>query len=135
MSTPYTLKFECSNCGEISRLKDNSLSRSDLESDFGTRFSVQCNHCLISKEYHVNDVNAYEKDNQTILVLMLFALFIGIAVLFLLNAGFVSMFAIGVPITVWSIYRAQAKRRITDFNQQLLSRERNYQPPNIKKIK
>ncbi|MEL7118424.1 MAG: hypothetical protein AAFO07_03255 [Bacteroidota bacterium] len=52
------LNFECPHCNAVNTLKENALTRSELEDKIGLVFERTCTNCGATSDYHVNDVYA-----------------------------------------------------------------------------
>ncbi len=52
------LIIKCKSCQEEFDIKEQALTRSELEDKIGGYFERTCPHCGQTKEYHVNEVKA-----------------------------------------------------------------------------
>jgi len=54
------LYANCKNCKKDFALKNSFNTRPDLVDKLGEYFPLQCTHCISTKEYHANDINAHD---------------------------------------------------------------------------
>lgn len=54
--------IKCTSCSQSFEIKENVLTRSELEDKIGAYFSKTCPNCSHTEEYHVNNVTAEGKD-------------------------------------------------------------------------
>ena len=73
MST-IQLTYYCDSCKAENHLETKAPTRSELENIRGSYFYEQCNKCLKSHRYHVNDVKA--KSNMNLIFLLIHGLVI-----------------------------------------------------------
>ena len=117
------LKVNCKNCRNEFSLKENEVSRMELENELGTLFYYQCNNCMSTDEYHVNDVRAKMSDLNiaTIIIGSLFMLFVIVLFFFI---GFISSLLIVIPIIIYH----QLDKKVNTFNANYVSRTTPYIP-------
>ncbi len=91
-----------------------ATDRVELERDKGETFMMECAHCYVRKEIHVNDVNAVPNKIVTGV-----GVAVGVAAAVALwNIGFIAWISGGLPVI---IYGAQRKSAST-FNSYYLTR-------------
>lgn len=130
----FILQFRCKSCKKQSTLPIITVTRSDLESSLGSNFQVNCEHCAIRKEYHVNDVRAIANANYQVVILLTVIAIILAGILLLLGIGIISTLTLTIPLGFFLIYQQSVDRSVTLFNKNILPRDRNYVPKNKKII-
>jgi len=58
------LHIRCSACKKHFKIKHKASTRVEFAADYGEYTYHQCSHCLMEREYHVNDV--YQKSKNII---------------------------------------------------------------------
>ncbi len=54
------LQINCINCQKPFFIEEKAMGRNYLSDDIGEYFEKRCTHCNVKKEYHINQVEAYE---------------------------------------------------------------------------
>ena len=54
------LQINCKNCQKPFFIEEKAMGRNYLSDDIGEYFEKRCTHCNVKKEYHINQVEAYE---------------------------------------------------------------------------
>lgn len=122
------LHIACKSCKAFFDVKKNYVSRMEMEDDYGTIFHATCSHCAISSEYHMNDVKATaKKSNLLLIVLGVIVLFMALNI-FLFKVGFISLLFLGLPLTIYFIWKQQDENRIHTFNKHLITRKTPFIP-------
>lgn len=84
------LKLRCTSCKTDFDLKHKANSRPDLEDKLGEYFRENCTHCGTSKEYHVNDVKAYDKLGMSFVGTLIGLGVIALVTVLFWNRGFIT---------------------------------------------
>jgi len=84
------LKVKCLNCNEPFALAKSYTTRPDLIYDLGEYFRLTCIHCVSSKEYHANDVQAEETFSVNLIGSAVGVAIIIIITLFIWDEGFIT---------------------------------------------
>ena len=95
----------CISCQRENEIRSAAKTRGELEMERGREITITCDYCAILNKKHINRITA-EVDNTIIIggVILSIILTVGLLMFF----GWISLFALVLPITIrrWEMNKA-----------------------------